>query len=274
MSSPSGGAVDLLILGAGWTSTFLIPLCTARGLSHAATSCAGRDGTIAFAFDPRSDDPAPFQTLPHARTVLITFPIRVPGASQRLVRLYQQTHPGGPKTAFIQLGSTGIWEAGPTLRPESHVWTDRHSKIDEKSERAAAESELLSLAPETPTTVLNLAGLWGGQRQFKNWVPRVATSKDILKRKGSVHMLHGLDVSRAVLAVHEHFDRAYGQRWLVTDMRVYDWGEHAHWVRELIQEESIRALPRAPELLGRGMDSREFWNTFELEPEKNRLGEE
>ncbi|KAI0635535.1 hypothetical protein C8Q77DRAFT_1097958 [Trametes polyzona] len=282
-----GTSVDLLILGAGWTSTFLIPLCAARGVSHAATSRTGRDGTIAFAFDPYSTDPAPFRALPHARTVLITFPIKVAGASGRLVRLFRETHPEpedvkrAERTAFIQLGSTGIWDGGPTLKPEGHVWTDRHSKFDETNDRARAEIELLSLAPEVPTTVLDLCGLWGGQRQPRNWVNRVAPSKEALKQKGSIHLIHGEDVARAVLAVHAHFDRASGQRWLLTDTRVYDWwdlasawgeqGKQPRWVRELLREEGIRGLPRSPELIGRAMDSREFWETFDLEPTKGRL---
>ena len=72
--------VDLLVLGAGWTSTFLIPLCQTRDVSFAATTRDGRDGTIAFAFDPAADDAGQFEVLPTARTVLITFPIYVSGA--------------------------------------------------------------------------------------------------------------------------------------------------------------------------------------------------
>lgn len=106
----STSTVDLLILGAGWTSTFLIPLADSRGVSHAATSRSGRDNTIAFEFDPTSDEAKPFEALPNAKTVLITFPIYVSGASETLVRLYQRTHEDGPKAAFIQLGSTGIWD--------------------------------------------------------------------------------------------------------------------------------------------------------------------
>ena len=113
-TTASPTSVDLLILGAGWTSTFLIPLCAARGVTYAATTRTGRDGTIAFEFEPASDDAGPYAALPRAKTVLITFPIYVPGASARLVRLYQQTHPDpeevSSKTAFIQLGSTGIWD--------------------------------------------------------------------------------------------------------------------------------------------------------------------
>ena len=121
--------------------------------------------------------------------------------------------------------------------------------------------------------------------------------------QGSIHMIHGEDVSRAILAVHEKFDRAVGQRWLLTDGRVYDWwdlasawgnaesrskgsttvdestqtpkygdkGPQPRWVIELMVEEGLRALPRSPEMLGRALDSREFWSTFELEPIKARL---
>jgi len=42
-------------------------------------------------------------------------------------------------------------------------------------------------------------------------------------------------------------------------------------VRELMNEEGVRALPRGPELLGRLLDSRDFWNTFGLEPAIGRL---
>ena len=102
--------------------------------------------------------------------------------------------------------------------------------------------------------------------------------------QGSIHLIHGLDVARAILAVHAQFDRAAGERWLLTDLRVYDWwdlaaawgeeGKQARWVRELMQEEGLRALPRSPEVIGRAMDSREFWTMFGLEPVKGRAGQE
>ncbi|OBZ66168.1 hypothetical protein A0H81_13754 [Grifola frondosa] len=278
--------VDLLILGAGWTSTFLIPLCLHDGVSYAATSRAGRDDTIQFEFDPHSEDVQPFRALPDAQSILIVFPIKVKGASERLVRLYRETHPASLNTIFIQLGSTGIWDGGPTVRDATHrvpsdLWIDRHSPFDATNDRANAEIELLALSPEAPTTVLNLCGLWGGQRIPKNWISRVAPTKDALKNKGSIHMIHGEDVARAVLAVHRQPAKATGQRWLLTDGRVYDWwdiasawgsaGVQPRWVRELMTEEGVRALPRDAEKLGRAMDSREFWNTFELEPVRGRL---
>lgn len=113
-------------------------------------------------------------------------------------------------------------------------------------------------------------------------------------------MIHGLDVSRAILAVHRNFSRAAGQRWLLTDQRVYDWwdlasawgetksrekhpeqddtgdgrGPQPKWVRELMVEEGIRVLPRSVQHLGRVLDSREFWTTFGLEPIRARLEEQ
>lgn len=109
----STAQVDILILGAGWTSTFLIPLCVDRQVSYAATSRPARPtpGTVPFEFDEHDAHPdrGQFAALPGASTVLITFPIDASGASERLVRLYEETH-AGAKPRFVQLGSTGIWD--------------------------------------------------------------------------------------------------------------------------------------------------------------------
>ena len=106
--APDLEPVDILILGAGWTATFLIPLCEARGLAHAATSRSGRAGTLPFHFDPEAqDDPAQYAKLPRARTVLITFPITAAGASARLLSSYRAAHDGEGR--FVQLGTTSIW---------------------------------------------------------------------------------------------------------------------------------------------------------------------
>ena len=120
-------------------------------------------------------------------------------------------------------------------------------------------------------------------------------------------MIHGLDVARAILAVHAEFSKAQGQRWIITDWRVYDWWDiasawgtyympgsdeppgnklsnaaftsegvedrvpHARWVRELMQEFGVRALPRNVEALGCVFDSRDFWSTLDHSPIKARL---
>ena len=119
MPTHTSEPVDVLILGAGWTSTFLIPLCNSRGVSYAATSRPSnpKPDTISFAFDEHdpSPDPAQFAALPPAKTVLITFPIRLSGASERFVRLYEQTHKN-LQPGFIQLGSTGMYEASAPRR--------------------------------------------------------------------------------------------------------------------------------------------------------------
>ena len=78
---------------------------------------------------------------------------------------------------------------------------------------------------------------------------------------------------------------------MLTDMFVYDWwslaiswgsggseaadegvkGEHPRWVRELMTESGIRALPRSMETLGRCYDTREFWERFGIAPVRARI---
>lgn len=276
----------ILILGAGWTSEFLILLLHGTKTSYAATSTTGREGTTKFVYDPNSNDLNPYKSLPIATTVLITFPLKGPNQSSHLVRLYQETHPTYTPH-FIQLGSSGIWQSVEN----QDLWVDRKSRYDTKNDRAVAEDEILSLGG----TVLNLSGLWGGSRQPRNWVTRIATSKAQLATKKSLHMIHGRDVARAILAVHRHFEKAKGERWLVTDGFVYDWyaliagwgdgssfahvsdhgvdakGPHLEWLQELMEEQNVKALPRSSEELERNYDSREFWTTFGIVPVRARM---
>jgi hypothetical protein len=276
--------VDILILGAGWTSTFIISLCKERGLTTASTTRDGREGSIVFVFDPTSEDTAPYAALPMARTVLISFPITVKGASARLVNLYKSTHTGSANVRFIQLGTTSIWKANGNT-PEANKWYDRHSPYTPGNERAEAEDELLSLNPGVPTTVLNLSGLWGGDRIPKNWLKYLPSSKEALRTTPCLHLVHGRDVARAILAVHASFDLASGSRWILTDGRIYDWwdlasawgglqnGPQPKWVSELMKETGVKALPRNPEVLGRVLDSREFWETFDVYPTATLISE-
>lgn len=273
--------VSLLILGAGWTSTFLIPLLKERSVSFAATTTTGRDDTIKFQFDPESSDLEPYRLLPHADTILITFPLKGKGPSKTITDLYAQTHHGGDSARWIQLGSTGIYATAQ--------WIDHKSPYDTSNERAIAEEELLGIGG----AVLNLGGLYGGNREPENWVSRVAKTKDQLKAKRSLHMIHGEDVSRAVIAVHKSWAKAQGKRWLLTDLHVYDWWDliwawsapeeqliqnkdtetapYRRWIMELMQEEDVKALPRGPETLGRVLDSRAFWQTMGLSPSVGRI---
>ncbi|KAG4422066.1 hypothetical protein IFR04_004807 [Cadophora malorum] len=298
----SSSIVDILILGAGWTSTFLIPLLKSQSITYAATTTSGRDETLKFQFSlPKNHDQVPnlsqYDALPTAKTVLVTFPLRGAEETKFLVNSYLQTHPKSHSTApsqsdkhqyqFIQLGSTGIWTI-----PDQPTWVTRHSAYNKSDARGQAEDALLALNG----CVLNLAGLWGGQRNPKHWIDRVASTKELLSSKKSLHLVHGLDVARGILAVHGRWEGARGQRFMLTDLMVYDWwslilgfagemdvennkknndSERAQkqikWIGELMAEQGVRALPRDMESLGRCYDTREFWNTFGIMPTRSRV---
>ena len=295
-STSSSSLVDLLILGAGWTSTFLLPLLEERRIPHAATSRTGHDHTIPFVFDPESRDSTPYEQLPPAKTVLITFPLKGEGQSKLLTSLYGQAHKViASKSRWIQLGSTGIFaEKG---------WNDSDSAYDKSNARAVGEDELLHILGKRGC-VLDLAGLYGGERQPRNWVTRVAKTKEDVKGKGAVHLVHGRDVARAIIATHISFDKVGGKRWIVNDLHVYDWwdlilawGKYArekaissqsledraektvgkedlqfeHWIVDLMAEEGVRALPRNNDTLGRVLDGRGFWEAVGEAPKEGRV---
>ncbi|KAI1205275.1 uncharacterized protein F4807DRAFT_286578 [Annulohypoxylon truncatum] len=282
--------VNLLILGAGWTSTFLIPLLEREGIKYAATTTTGRDGTIPFKFDPQLSDPALYKTLPSADTVLIVFPLRGQGQSKHLVQMYESTHKTveGHKFHFVQLGATTIWTAS--------TWHDENSPYELSDARAIAEDELMLCSQGA---VLNLAGLYGGVRHPRDWLDRVINTKAQLKGKGALHVIHGDDLARAIVAFHRNFTP--GKRWLLSDMHVYDWWDLAQdwavqtlrgaksgdfdvpadkieiqkellaWVGELMVEQGVRALPRDTSSLGRTLDGRGFWKKMGIWPTHGRI---
>ncbi|KAI9874706.1 MAG: hypothetical protein M1823_007627, partial [Watsoniomyces obsoletus] len=53
------------------------------------------------------------------------------------------------------------------------------------------------------------------------WLPRLAKTKQDIKARGAVHFVHGEDVARAIVASHEK--PSPGKRWIIADLRVYDW---------------------------------------------------
>jgi hypothetical protein len=142
---------------------------------------------------------------------------------------------------------------------------------------------------------LNLCGLYGGTRVPRTWLPRLGQSKEDVKKRGAVHFVHGEDVARAIVATHKNFTP--GKRWLIADLRVYDWydlimsfsamteeqegaacvedralrQQYSKWVGELMIEEGVRALPREMNQLGRKLDSRGFWLHHGLWPKHPRL---
>jgi hypothetical protein len=275
--------VELLILGAGWTSTFLIPQLKREGIAYAATTTTGHDNTIPFKFDPDSGDAEPYKRLPSAQTVLVTFPLKSNGQSKNIVGLYRNIH--GPKNNWVQLGSTGIFNQLP------NNWSTDSSPYDKEDVRAIAEDELLDLGG----CVLNLSGLYGGSRVPRTWLPRLGQNKEDVKKRGAVHFVHGEDVARAIIATHIKFTPK--KRWIIADLRVYDWydlimsfsamteeqeveateqdratrQQFAKWVGELMVEEGVRALPREMGSLGRKLDSRGFWKEHGLWPRHPRL---
>ncbi|KAK1753136.1 hypothetical protein QBC47DRAFT_387853 [Echria macrotheca] len=295
--------LDLLILGAGWTATFLIPLLKQRGLAFAATTTDGRSvadhPTIPFRFDPSAPDQdkqrSAIAALPRARSVLITFPLTGVGPSELLVAAYAATHTRNnaqskPKFRFIQLGSSGIWQGSQGQTADKGPWVTRHSPYDKSNPRAVAEDQLRELGG----CVLNLSGLWGGARDPRHWVgSRVGRTKEEVEGKKSLHLIHGVDVARSVVAVATASEETWEskgkeQRWMLTDGFVYDWWalfvgwadlkgedeptEQAKWVFELMAEaKDVKALPRSMEQLGRCYDTREFWDTFGLVPLKARV---
>lgn len=202
-------------MGAGWVSTFLISILDKEKISYAATTTSGRDGTYKFKFehDPASDmahedNSEQYKALPVAKTILITFPLKGHRQSIHLYSSYVENHdPNNNLYQFIQLGSTGIFSV-----PNQELWITRHSKYDEANDRAIAEDELRQLGG----CVLNLSGLWGGSRHPRNWIDRVASTKELLRGKTSLHVIHGTDVARAIVAVHQKFHHAAGQRFVTS----------------------------------------------------------
>jgi hypothetical protein len=111
------------------------------------------------------------------------------------------------------------------------------------------------------------------------------TIKDDVRKKESVHLVHGKDVARAIVGAHENFSKVEGRRWIITDLFVYDWWTMLmDWggkledgsdlravVFELMEETGCKALPRNSETFARALDSREFWKAVGVLPAQGRM---
>ncbi|KAJ7804786.1 hypothetical protein B0H14DRAFT_2383473, partial [Mycena olivaceomarginata] len=134
----------------------------------------------------------------------------------------------------------------------------RHSEFT-RTGRANAQVGLLAPPSVAPTTVLNSAGLWGGPERGPQMAP-ASCADERRADKGSLHLIHGLDLGRAILAgVHPVLA---GCGAAVCPRCV---GGRADAGRER------RVLPSNTGLLGRILDSRDFWFELGLTPPRARL---
>ena len=112
----------------------------------------------------------------------------------------------------------------PSKHPSSSPWTDRNSPYNKDNPRASAEDAFLSLAKDTDSpaqvSVLCLSGLWGHGRSPRRFIGMLASSKEALRGLGSVPLVHGRDVARAILAMHNRWQKADGERWILTNERL------------------------------------------------------
>ncbi|KAF7722606.1 hypothetical protein EC973_002919 [Apophysomyces ossiformis] len=270
-TTATGDVLSILILGLGWTGQFLTELLDATNVTHASTTRDGRQNTIAWTLPKDLDHSVDISILPRARTVVVTFPVLNADVMSSFITAYQTKY--GP-TQWILLSSTR-----PFTGPEK---SNRHSPMDTSAERSAAEEVVL----KNGGSVLHLAGLWGAQRQPCNWVSRFASTEKLRSKLlvRQLHLIHGKDVARAILAVHDKFKK--GERWILTDGGCYDWiqlfltwGSHEQieMARKLAKEDTA-----CYEALGNGtledivqqggveprLDSGEFWQTFGLQAEE------
>lgn len=177
-------------------------------------------------------------------------------------------------------------------------YSTHESPIDTSNSRGRVEDALLALqSSQRNCTVLNLAGLYGHTRQPINFLRRAVQSVGALEAKGSLHLIHGQDVARAIAAsLHA---KVWGKRWILTDTKTYDWWllartltesrgtdeEHERytaWARQVSDKHGVTSLPRPPigpgtapppvgskerlRILCRVLDSSAFWTTVGLEP--------
>ncbi|KAI9485172.1 MAG: hypothetical protein EXX96DRAFT_493314 [Benjaminiella poitrasii] len=263
-------ALPMLILGLGWTGQFLAELMISANLKFVATTRDGRNNTIPWSLPNKCND-LDVTNLPFAKTVLLTFPVMQSECMTALMDAYEAKH--GSPSQWMLLSSTRPFVGNPA---------DRHTPLDKSKDTGRMGAEDIIL--QRGGSVLHLAGLWGSQRQPKGWVPRFP-SREAIKDKllaRQLHLIHGQDVARAILAVHDRFK--HGERWVITDTTCYDWiqlfltwgsKDQIEVARDLaVNDESCRkALGEGSleDIVKRGgvtprLNSTEFWETFGLEP--------
>ncbi|KAG8695151.1 hypothetical protein FRC11_001708, partial [Ceratobasidium sp. 423] len=262
----TANGVDILILGAGWLSHFLLPILHESDLTYAATSRAGlTPNTIQWTLGDG------IEVLPKGSTIVVMFPVDSWEVLEGLVEEYRRKNGDG---LWILLGSTRGWQ---TTDAKSDSVITRHTPLPSNAPaRSLVEEQFLKAYP-TRGVVLNLVGLHGrppvsgdiphsAPRLVPNFLKRIGSTKDALKQKSSVHFVHGSDAALAVVLVHQQARRMVG-RWIVSDSLARDWWaialelgglQEKQWVLELMKEERVEVLPRQKGL-GRVVDGSDFW---------------
>ncbi|KAJ2784875.1 hypothetical protein GGI15_002128 [Coemansia interrupta] len=274
--------IDVLILGRGFVGKYLEELLHTQDISFRSTTTDGRDGTIKWRLpdhQTHADDGNSFAVLPAADTVLVTFPLQGEAPAMYLIHGYLDYHATTLNTSikprWIYLGST---------RPFKEIPSTRFTKPNISAGGPRTEAEELIIKTFNGC-VLNLAGLWGGERIPEGW-SRFYKDKEKLRSRlndRSLHLIHGADVARSILAVIRKRDLP-GGRWLISDKHTYDMLQILirdprvrGFLEELIQDdESVRKLLGTDKIdeikMGESqvtlrIDSSHFWSGFDIEPD-------
>ncbi|KAJ2060082.1 hypothetical protein GGI17_004019 [Coemansia sp. S146] len=267
---------SILVLGQGFVGKYLVDLLEARGIDYASTTTSGRDGTIKWCIT----DDVHNSTLPAAESIVVTFPLQGEVEAKRLITGYLHNHRkvhGDTYNPFwVYLGST---------RPFKETPSTCHTRPDlvAGGPRVEAEEYIINTCGGC---VLNLAGLWGGDRVPEKWA-RFYGDKDKLRNRlkdRSLHLIHGADVARAIDAIVSNRDKAsqFSGRWLVSDEMVYDalqifiGAEHIQgFLGELLGEAEVREMLNADKLddiemgssaVTKRIDASHFWSRLQLKP--------
>ncbi|OZJ05980.1 hypothetical protein BZG36_01219 [Bifiguratus adelaidae] len=274
---------DLLVLGHGWHGDFLEPVAQDNNLSLVFTTRDGRDGSIAWTL-PDEPSKVDVEPLPLAATVIISFPITSEELTEALIVAYNRKLEANAKKPpqWIKLSSTS---------PYKQIPSNRHTPLDkalEGSDRHLGERAIA----RHKGIILHLAGLWGNQRQPRNWIPRfpdeVKIKPKLLPGNRSLHLIHGHDVARAIVGMHQYFPiNDPNRRWIVTDNSTYHWIKlfwtwGAQTQRDIMEklvkhDEDVRKAFGGRTLLEemelgveryKRLDASEFWNWVHLKPER------
>ncbi|KAJ2794589.1 hypothetical protein H4S07_006715 [Coemansia furcata] len=267
---------SVLVLGQGFVGKYLVDILESSGIDYASTTTSGRDGTIKW----RVSDATHSSTLPAAESIVVTFPLQGEVEARRLITEYlhhhRKVHGDAYNPFWVYLGST---------RPFKETPSTCHSKPDLVAGGLRVEAEEYVVG-SCNGCVLNLAGLWGGDRVPEKWA-RFYASKDKLRNRlkdRSLHLVHGADVARAIYAIVGNSDKSsqFAGRWLVSDEMVYDalqifiGAEHIQeYLRELLEEAEVREMLSAsklddiemgPSAVTKRIDASHFWSRLQLKP--------